>query len=102
MIQLVQGDTLNLTITVEAGAELIEELWLTSRALNISEKLTQVDDTHWLAVLNPSFTCNCKGGYTTYDVTAILKDNQVSTLVFNGEIKVLEKENAINGKYSTK
>ena len=97
MLKIIQGDTLNLTITVEAGAELIEELWFSSKYLNISKQLTKINDTQYLATFDAEFTCDCKTCLTTYDITAILKDNQVSTLVYQEELQVLKKENAING-----
>lgn len=97
MFKIIQGDTESLSVTVTEGAELIEELWFSSSDLNIVQKLSKISDTQYLLVLEPATTCNCKVCITTYDITAILKDNQVSTAVYNGEISVYKKENAING-----
>lgn len=96
-LKIIQGDTANITFTIEKGADLIEELYFSSKGLGISQKLTKINDTQYLASFDTDITCNCKNGYTTYDITAILKDNQVSTLVYSGELRVLKKENAING-----
>lgn len=97
MIEIIQGDTLNITITVEQGAELINELWFSCKALEISEKCTKIDDTHYMIDFGSELTNNCNERYLFFDITAMLKDNQVNTLIYNQEIRILKKENAING-----
>ena len=97
MINFIQGDTLNLIITVEKGAEQIEELYFSCDRLNLSKVLTKIDDTHYMVNFDPEFTCNCPICKTTFDITAKLKDNQIVTVVYNDPIKVLKKENAIDG-----
>lgn len=97
MIKIIQGDTHSSTVTVESGADLIEELWFTSKYLGISQKLTQVNDTQWLITFDPDFTCSCKVCHTSFDITAKLKDSQVNTLVYEGKLCVLKKENTIDG-----
>lgn len=97
MLKIIQGDSVNLIVTVEAGADLIDELWITSKYLGISQQLNKLNDTQWMATFDTAFTCDCKVCHTSYDLTAILKDNQVSTVVYEDKICVLKKENTING-----
>ena len=97
MLTIIQGDTHNSTVTVEVGAELIEDLYFTSKYLGISQQLTKINDTQWLITFETDFTCDCKVCKATFDITAILKDGQVNTKIHNGEIQVLKKENKING-----
>lgn len=97
MLTIIQGDTHNSTVTAESGADLIEELWFTSKYLGISQRLTKINDTQWLITFDTDFTCDCKVCHTSFDITAILKDNQVNTLVYEGKLCVLKKENKIDG-----
>lgn len=97
MLKIIQGDSERITVTVEAGADLIEELWFTSKYLGISQKLQQINDTQWLAIFDPDFTCNCKVCHTSFDITAKIKDNQVNTLLYEDKICILKKENTIDG-----
>lgn len=97
MLKIIQGDTHNSTVTAESGADLIEELWFTSKYLGISQKLTQINDTQWLFHLEADFTCDCKVCHTSFDITAKLKGNQVNTLVYEDKLCVLKKENTIDG-----
>ncbi len=97
MMNIVQGDSFNLTITVESGSELIEELWFSCKKLDLCKQCTKVDDTTYIITLNTQETCNCTDYYTTYDITAKLKDNQINTVIYNGQLRVLKKENVING-----
>lgn len=97
MLTIIQGDTHNATVTVEVGADLIEDLYFTSKYLGISQQLTKINDTQWLITFEADFTCDCKVCITSFDITAILKDGQVNTKIHNGEIRVLKKENKING-----
>lgn len=97
MLKVIRGDTLNLTITVEKGAELIEELWFSSGYLNIVKQCTKINDNQYVVNLDSELTCDCKLCNTTYDITAKLKDNQINTIVYNDEIRVYKKDNAIDG-----
>ena len=97
MIKLIQGDTLNLSITVEHGAELIEELYFSCEFLKLSKTLTKIDDTHYMVNFDAEFTCNCPVCTTSFDITAKLKDDQIVTVIYNDPIKVLKKENVIDG-----
>lgn len=97
MIKLIQGDTLNLIITVEKGADLIEELYFSCERLKLSKVLTKIDDTNYMVNFDTEFTCNCPICTTTFDITAKLKDNQIVTVIYNDPIRVLKKENVIDG-----
>ena len=97
MIKLIQGDTLNLIITVEEGANQIEELYFSCERLNLSKTLTKIDDTHYMVNFDAEFTCDCSICNTTFDITAKLKDNQIVTVIYNDSLKILKKENKING-----
>ena len=98
MIKIIQGDSCVRTVTVTKGADLVEEVYFTSKALNISQKLPKISDNEYLISIAPEVTINFKPMLTTFDITVILKDNQVDTNVYNEEIRVLKKGNRINGK----
>lgn len=97
MLEIIQGDTHSVTVTAESGADLIEELYFTSKYLGISQRLAKINDTQWLITFDADFTCDCKVCLTSYDITAKLKDNQVNTVVYEDKIRILKKENTIDG-----
>lgn len=97
MIKVIQGDTLNLTISVEGDNKLIEELYFSCKKLDIVNKLTKVNDTQYIITFSSEITQKWMEGNAFYDITAKLKDNQISTVVYYDEMRILKKENTING-----
>lgn len=96
-IKLVQGDCYHYVITLDEKSQaLVSRLVLTCHAQNISEDFYYDKDSQtWILELQSEDTINYQVGGSTYDLTAVLKDECVKTLIHNGLFMVLEKTNKV-------
>lgn len=94
-LKLIQGDSFNVTFTVIENSDLISDLIFSSRVLKLEKTLTKIDDNQWLFSLTPEETMELPSVCGTFDLTAILQENQVETLIYQGNIKVSKKINTI-------
>ena len=99
-INVIQGDSLNLKVIVEQGADLIEKMFFSCSKLQIVQELTKVtenNETYWILNLTPNQTKTCKCCFTNYDITVQLYDEQIQTVIHNGGFNVCKKENVCYG-----
>ena len=97
MISVIQGDSIDELVIVESGADLIEELWFSCKHLGISKPLPKENETTYILSFSPQMTKDWPVSNTTYDITVILKGDQRRTPVYNDRLRVLKKENTIDG-----
>jgi len=100
MLKVIQGDTVNLKVTVDANADLVEKMYFSCSSLAVAKELLKVvenGNTYWLLQLTPEETKCFKKCCTSYDLTVDTYDGQVQTVVYNGSMQVLKKENVVNG-----
>ena len=97
MATLVQGDTFNLTITVNENANLIERIYFTCKYLKLKIECEKVNDNQYLVSTTPDFKLEEEEHECSFDVTAFLSDNQRQTIIYNEPLTLLKKENELDG-----
>ena len=98
LIEIIQGDSLELEIEVESGIDLIDKVFFSSGSLNLVKEAIKVVEngtTQFFIRLSHEETKNLRCCHTTYDITVILFDDQVKTTIYKGELDVLKKDNKI-------
>lgn len=94
-LSIVQGDTLEITLSLENPEELIiERVTFVCKSLNINEDFTpSSSDDLWSLTINPNETEEFYIGNFAFDVTAVSDSGEVFTVVHNGNLRVLHKSN---------
>ena len=92
-IEIIKGDTLPISIIVDEGIELIEEIYFTSSSLGINRKANYIEENIYQLIISSEETQEFKERFATYDITAILKNTHIKTTIYNGYIYIYEKEN---------
>lgn len=92
MVELNVGYTFELNVNVNNGADLISELFFTSKELNINnKKLTKIDKYNYLFELTPEETSKIVVDEAYYSIRAVLIDGNEEPLRFN-ELIVINHE----------
>lgn len=95
-IELIQGDTYETTLEIEGLEDfsLLEKVTFSSADLDLCKELTfnQADSTYTLLLL-PNETDKFKSGIFDYDITIKFTNDNVLTVIYQGEIMVKEKKN---------
>lgn len=94
-IEIVQGDTLNLTISLlNVDKQNVQELWFSCQSLGVKDQFTYQDSCcKWVFFYEN--TSEWALGVTTYDITVVFIDGSVKTIQYKGSLRVLEKTNKI-------
>lgn len=95
-IEIIQGDSKNVIVFVEEGADLIETLWFTCSELGIKKQLSKIDDTHYMVNFTKQETREYKACVTTYDITTDIDDDQRYTSKRDKILKILKKDNPVD------
>lgn len=98
-LSVVQGDTLEVTLTLENPEELvIQEVNFICKTLDINTSFspTSTDDM-WMLIVEASETQNFRVGTFLFDVTAVSDSGEVFTVVHNATLEVLYKYNKDGG-----
>lgn len=96
MIQIIQGDTKNVTFTITGDdAKSINNIVFSSLGLSLVQDLVKINDNDWMLVLDSNFTSNCRLCSTSFDLTAFLEGNQIQTVIYQGKIEILKKVNKV-------
>ncbi len=104
-IVIIQGDTYQKSVQIlrcnngtheVISPELIDSVIITSSKLNIN-KILGYDSQNKKYILNlqSSETALFSPQITTYDITVKFTDQKIKTLCYKGQIRVMEKVNAI-------
>ena len=95
-IELIQGDTYETTLEIDGLEDfsLLEKVAFSSADLGLCKELTfNQEDSTYLLILLPSETEKFKSGIFDYDITIKFTNNNVLTVIYQGEIMVKEKKN---------
>lgn len=89
MVELNVGYTFELNVNINNGADLISELFFTSKELNVNnKKLTQIDKYNYLFELTPEETSKIVVDEAYYSIRAVLIDGNEEPLRFNEMIVI--------------
>lgn len=96
-IRLIQGDCYKFNIKFDDNSQaLVSRVVLTCQAQNISEDFYYDKESNtWKLELESEDTINYAASGASYDLTAILKNDCVKTIIHNGLFLVLSKTNKI-------
>ena len=95
-IQVIQGDTLNLKVSVSSSHDLIDQVFFSCADLNLVQELLKVEkdnEVYWLLTIKD--TSDLKPCYTTFDITMKINGDETLTTVHNGDLNILAKGNTI-------
>ena len=92
-LKVIQGDTLNVTLTIENPEELeINRVVFTCPSLNMQRDLTELnDDDLWGFVIQPAETNDLWVGRWDFDITAFTVDSERYTVIHKGQFVVEHK-----------
>lgn len=96
-LKVIQGDTLNVTLTIENPEALdIARVVFTCPSLSIQKELTEVShDDLWCFVLTPEETAGLWVGRWDFDITAITTDDEKYTAIHKGQFFVEHKRDKV-------
>lgn len=94
-LSVVQGDTLGISLTLDNPEELIiEHVHFVCKSLNIDEEFVPSNnDNLWALDIDANITQNFWIGNFSFDVTAVSDVGEVFTVIHNGNLRVLHKDN---------
>jgi hypothetical protein len=94
-LELVQGDTFLLNVTLEnVDLDQIEKVYFSCKELCLCKEFVRNGDVFELEI-SCDETCNLNKTICCYDITAVLAGNKVKTVEYRGTIQVLEKTNKV-------
>lgn len=94
-IEIIQGDTLSLTIRLEnVDLTAIDQVYFSCSDLNITQAFVKKDDVFELNI-DCEETCKFKPSVCCYDITIHFNNNTVKTIEYRGQLKVLKKVNVV-------
>ena len=97
ILQMVQGDDFELTISVHGGEECedIESIYFSSQDLNVSKKFQDIGDGLYYI----SFPCEETRQFipkiANFDITIRFIDGETITALFQNKLEILRKGNKI-------
>ena len=94
-LSVVQGDTLGISLTLDNPEGLvIEHVHFVCKSLNIDEEFIPSNgDNLWALDIDANVTQNFWIGNFSFDVTAVSDVGEVFTVIHNGNLRVLHKDN---------
>lgn len=103
-LQLVQGDSLNVSFTLKNAdgsiidPTLIQSIYFTCKSLNINSSLSEPTELRptWLLNIASTETDEYTPGTYSYDLTIIYQNSRVSTIIYEAPLTVLPKINTID------
>lgn len=95
-IEIIQGDSFEMTVTIDGLAEsIIENIYFTCASLRFCQKLEKEEGTTYLLKISSEITKTFEPAVTNYDLTIYFIDKTIQTIVHNAALKVLRKNNAV-------
>ena len=94
-LSVVQGDTLGISLALDNPEGLvIEHVHFVCKSLNIDEDfIPSNEDNLWALDIDANITKNFWIGNFSFDVTAVSDVGEVFTVIHNGNLRVLHKDN---------
>ena len=100
MFKIIQGDSFELSVTINDGNELIDKLVFTSAKLNVFDYVMKQNDNVYTFEMTSEETKKLNISNATYSVEAHFKDDEVQTIILNEPILIKLKDLIVN--YITK
>lgn len=96
MLTIVQGDTLIADFDFNSDQD-IAHVYFSSKVLNIQKECEQRTNNSgvWTVTLSPETTKTLRVGTYSYDITVHFANDDVWTIVYNGELVVKRKVNVV-------
>lgn len=96
-LEVIQGDTLMLTIRLEnIDLSTIDKIYFSCSDLNLIEEFEKNEDDSYKLVVGSNVTKSFIPSTYNYDITINFSDNRVKTIEYCGEINILKKTNTVN------
>ena len=97
VLQLVQGDIFELTLTVTGGDETMEidSIYFSCRDQKIVKKFESLGDNLYFISISPDETKKLNPKITSFDITVIFDDGGIVTEVYQNKLEILRKRNLI-------
>lgn len=94
-LSVVQGDTLGINLALDNPEGLvIEHVYFVCKSLNIDQDFIPYNDNDlWMLNIDANITKNFWIGDFSFDVTAVSNLGEVFTVIHNGNLRVIYKEN---------
>lgn len=94
-LSVVQGDTLGINLALDNPEGLvIEHVYFVCKSLNIDKEFIPYNDSDlWMLNIDANITQNFWIGDFSFDVTAVSSLGEVFTVIHNGNLRVIYKEN---------
>ena len=97
-LSIIQGDTLDVTLSIDNPETLdIESVKFVCKSLDVEENFVPIvnegaeSDDSWMMIIDANVTQNFRVGNYSYDITAVLDNGEVFTVVYHGNLEVLYK-----------
>lgn len=91
-IEIIQGDTKELTFDFVNATNVIKEVIFRSGVCHICKSAIKQSNGYWKVFLTSEETSNLPVGLTYYDIDAILNDDRKFTALYRGTIAIKKKD----------